>query len=206
MYSISDIQFSTEIEPIFRKVFIRKYPFGRPFSPSIAVRAITYPIFESPEPPFLEALIKAASLEGDKGCYLTLYWQSEGEPNHCYIPFSELIEGFTSSTMGKGIEKTLNMTIIPEYTLFSEQGKWGLMVSDEHHGMLGGSSKFIQVFHEKLPNFENQVYDFLEVMQNLKPDGSYKKLDWLLEMLTHVYGEDEGNKILEKMNKRISNN
>lgn len=152
MYSLDDIEFKAKVEPILRKVFVVDNPFGEPFSSDIINRKIIYPIYNYPEQNLLEALIKAASIEGDKSCYLSTFWQSKGQPNHCHILFSELVDGFVSPSLGKGIEEKLNMCIIPDYVIFSEQGRWGLLVSDEHHGMLGGSSKFIQVLSEYISN------------------------------------------------------
>lgn len=202
MYSLDDIEFQTKVEPILRKVFAVDNPFGEPFSSGITHRKILYPIYNYPEQNLLEALIEAASIEGDKGCYLSTFWKSEGQPNHCYVPFSELVDGFATPSLGKGIEERLNMYIIPDYIIFSEQGRWGLMVSDEHHGMLGGSSKFIQILSDYISNIDDQVYDFLREMKDLKIDGSSKKLNWLLQMLTHVYGRENAVKIIEKVEKK----
>ena len=203
MYSLSDTEFTAKVEPTLKKVFCSFNPFGKPFSSNITNRKIIYPLYNYPEKLFLEILIQAGANEGDTGCYLKVFWESKGHPSNCYIPFSELIEGFASPSMGKGIEERLNMCIFSDYVLFSERGKWGLIVSDTHHGLLGGSCPFIQLFEEILPDFDNQVYDFLEVMQDLKSDGSYQKLDWFSPMLVHVYGEDEANKMLEKMEQRL---
>jgi len=199
MYSLNDVEFNTKIEPILNKVFVADNPFGEPFSSDITTRKIVYPIYDYPEHNLLEALIEAASKEGDMGCYLSLFWHSEGQPNHCYIPFSELIDGFASPSLGKGIAERLNMCVFPGYVLFSEQGKWGLMVSDEHHGLLGGSSEFVRIFSEYISDIDRQVYNFLEVMQDLKTDGSRKKLNWLLQMLSHIYGREDAVKMIEKV-------
>jgi hypothetical protein len=203
MYSLDDAEFYTTVEPILRKVFVVDNPFGEPFSPDIATRKIVYPIYDYPNRNLLEALIKAASTEGDSGCYLSLFWQSEGQPNHCYVPFSELVEGFATPSFGKGIAERLNMCIFPGYILFSEQGRWGLMVSDERHGLLGDSSEFIRIFSEHVPNIDRQVYDFLEVMQDVRTDGSRKKLNWLLQMLSHVYGRENAVKIIKKVEEKL---
>ena len=104
MYSLDDLEFQIKVEPILRKVFVVDNPFEEAFSTDITSRKIIYPIYNYPEQNLLEALIKAASVEG-AGCYLSLFWQSKGQPNHCYVPFSELVEGFASPSFGKGIEE-----------------------------------------------------------------------------------------------------
>ena len=91
------------------------------------------------------------------------------------------------------------MCVTPGYILFSEQGKWGLMVSDEHHGLLGGSSEFMRIFSEHTPDIDRQVYDFLEVMHDVRTDGSRKKLNWLLQILSHVYGRENALDMIEKV-------
>jgi hypothetical protein len=203
MYALTEEQYEIEAEPIFQQIFVKVDAFNKPFFPKIIARRIVYPLDNYLEQPFLEALIEAATKVGDIGCYLSVLWQFEGQPNNCYIPLSELLEGYTSPLSEKTIEGRLNMCIIPEYILYSAQGKWGLIVSDEHHGMLGGSSEFIEVFYKYLPNLDNQVYDFLERMQDLRPDGSYKKIGWLSDMLSHVYGQESAEKMLKEMEQRL---
>ncbi|MCU0536388.1 MAG: hypothetical protein MUD14_21075 [Hydrococcus sp. Prado102] len=198
MHVLTEAQYKLEAEPILRKIFINDYPFGQPFSPNIIARRVIYPCYNL-EQPFLEALTEAATKQGDIGCYLSVFWQFESQFSDCYILLSELFEGFISPIPEKRIEIKLDMLIIPEYILYSAQGKWGLMISDEHHGLLGGSSEFIEVFYKFLPDFDNQAYNFLERMQDLKPDGSFKKLDWLSGMLAHVYGQEAAKKMLQEM-------
>lgn len=203
MYSLNNAEYYQKVEPIFKKVFIKSDDCGQPFSCNISRRVIIYPIFVHPKSIFLEAIIQAGSIERDVGCYLTVFWKSFEQPNHCYIPFSQLLSFAEDSE--ERIEKQLNMFIFPTYVLFSEQGKWGLIVSDTHHGILGGSSGFIELFSKLIPDLDNQVYDFLEDMQDLRTDGSYKKLNWLSGMLIHVYGEKKAHQILEEIEQKIHN-
>ncbi|MGK7874025.1 MAG: hypothetical protein AB4426_12145 [Xenococcaceae cyanobacterium] len=196
MHTLSEAQYQAEAEPILRRVFVNDDPFEEPFSPNITGRIIIYPCYNYLETPLIDALIAAASSLGDTSCYLTQLWRDEKEPNHCYIPLLQLHEFYCcSSGNNKLIEK---IKLLSEYVIYSGQGKWGLMVSHEHHGMLGGSPEFIEAVYQVIPDLDRQVYDFLKNFQLSKAAGMRLTLEWLPELLTHVYGIDAAEKMLRE--------
>ncbi|EAZ93956.1 hypothetical protein CY0110_19212 [Crocosphaera chwakensis CCY0110] len=77
------------------------------------------------------------------------------------------------------------------------------MTTEEHYGLLGGSLDFIEEIKTYVPNLDQQVYGCLERLRLLLvsterkyPDVTINK--WVPELLTHVYGQQEAEKILQK--------
>lgn len=200
MYTLSDEQFQQKIEPILRKVFVNNDPFDTPFSPNIISKMILYPCEIDLDHSLLNAIIKAASREGDSGCYLSQLWQfGDNYYYHCYIPLPELINFYTQPLEGeRSIKAQLRIQMNPEYVLFSEHGTWGLMVSHEYHGLLGGSIKFMKTICEELTSLGEQVYNWLNLLRWFQKQSSNTTLDWLPGLLAHVYDEGVAQRIIEK--------
>jgi len=197
MYPLSEEQYRLEAEPILRQIFIHDDPFGDPFSTNITERVILYRCETYLETPLLDALIAGASILGDTGCYLTQTWRNNNEVGHCYIPLSELRSGFDS--FDEHIEVLLGTQLGSEYVLYSPQGKWGFMLSHEHHGMLGGTSEFMACVRQLVPDLDKQVYDFLDTLGYYKfMMPNHVTLNWLPGLLSHVYGEETAKKMLEE--------
>jgi len=72
------------------------------------------------------------------------------------------------------------------------------MVSHEHHGILGGSPEFIEKIHEVVPDLYEQVNLFLDRFQYFKAYGLNPKLGWLPGLLTHVYGQETAERMLQE--------
>jgi len=196
MYTLSEEQYHLEAEPILRQIFVNDRTINKPFSTNITERVILYPCDEYLETPLLDALIAGASILGDTGCYLTQTWRNKNEVGHCYIPLSELRFGFDS--FDEHIEVLLGTQLGPEYVLYSSQGKWGFMLSIEHHGLLGGTSEFMECVRQLVPDLDKQVDDFLDSQADEKFAIPTANLSWLPGLLSHVYGEETAKKMLEE--------
>jgi hypothetical protein len=202
MYTLSEDEFHQEAEPALRQVFVSDDPFDEPFSPNVTVRRIVYPCFEYIEPPLIDALIAAAINVGDPGCYLYNLWTGKEDLRHCYIPFSE----FSAAYQGTGdindlIGQKLGMIPDSENILYSPTGKWGIIVSHEHHGMLGGVAEFIEDIHCSIPELDEQVYNFIEERLINRDTGTFSTvvLRWLPGLLVHVYGQTKAEEMLQKI-------
>jgi len=197
MYGLTEAEYKVQAEPMLRKIFANDDPFRETFSPNIIERVIVYPCDIDIEPPLLDGLIAAASSIGDKGCYLTQLILFDGHVKHCYILLEELSNGSFLKHQ-KRIEAGIDMIFYPEYVMYSERGLWGVMVSHEHHGMLGGSPEFIEKIHELVPDLYSQVNLFLDRFQYFKAYGLNPKLGWLPGLLTHVYGQEAAERMLQE--------
>jgi hypothetical protein len=92
------------------------------------------------------------------------------------------------------------MNMSSEYALYSSAGNWGLIACHEYHGVLGSSPKFMEVVKKKLPNLDRQALIWLNYLQQEKVRGKAPRLlEWLPKLLTHVYGQEEAQKLLKKI-------
>ncbi len=196
MRVLTEAEFRVEAEPILRRIFSNDDPFEQPFTPNVPARKIIYEYFYQIEPPLIEAIVAAASSVEDKGFYFSALWRLKDkvteEPYHWYIPFSEI------STYIAGSDEVFGAALHVENVLYSPQGKWGVMMSHEHHGLLGGSQEFMAEVCRLVPNLEQQVFGFLEYWQYWKNQPNSIRADWLPELLTQVYGQETAKKMLQE--------
>lgn len=205
MYTLTDKQFQEDAEPIFRKIFVNDDPFEAPFSSEIVSKMMLFPIWTDLESSFLQSLSKAAFREGDLGCYLSRLIEYDDCYNHCYIPLSELLKFYISpSDNEKSIREQKQIILYPEYAIFSEQGKWGLLVA-EHCGVLGGSHQFIEAMRANLPNLDQQIYSWLSWLKlekircnELYVGGQMPKYSWAEKLLVHLYGQESAKEMIIK--------
>jgi hypothetical protein len=207
MYTLTETQYSLEAEPMLRKVFINDNPYNQPFSEKVTARIIIYPCKYSIEKALpIQALIDAAAMLGDTACYISVLMAAPDELRHCYIPLSELLEGYDGIP---GSEKLIGARLgIDPYemytTIYSAQGKWGIMTTDESHGILGGSQEFINEIRKAVPNLDNQVYGFLKrlrwYLENVGMGSDISQNEWLLVLLAHIYGQDQAEKLIQDVN------
>lgn len=196
MRVLSKAEFITEAEPSLRQVFVNDDAFDQPFSPNVVARRIIYLCSVYIRSPLIDAIVAATSNLGDTGCYIYDLWVREEQ--HCYIPFSEFSAVyFGIEICDKSIKRKLGLSLSIENILYSPRGKWGVIISHEHHGMLGGSAQFIEDIRQAIPDLERQVYNFIEERLRRTEIGKIPTvvLSWLPELLLHVYGQTTAEKI-----------
>ncbi|MGL5806027.1 MAG: hypothetical protein ACRC11_11400 [Xenococcaceae cyanobacterium] len=215
-------EFDLKVKPIFNQVFLYDNAFYEPFSPSIVKRTIIYPCNSWVESPLIDAIISIAQSLGDNACYFSelpissyfppysaeIYSKCPNEPSKdlemtAYFSLDEFLRIYTGKEEKDGDERAnLKINICPiEFALYSATGKWGVMISEEHFGILGGSIEFIAQIRLKIPDLELQVYEFLDYLSALiggtkikPPEVTRNK--WLLPLLNHVYGQEKAEEIL----------
>ena len=204
MYTLTEAEFQQKAEPILRQVFDNDDAFGQPFSPLITKRKIIYPCngsFDESIP--LEVLVSAALAVGDEGCYISSLYRSEELPNHCFISLAEMLKGYSGcESPEENIDHLIGIRLgIDIYGLdsvvYSSQGLWGIMMSHERHGLLGGTPEFMDIIEASVPNLNTQVYGWFERFQDFKASWE-PTLDWLPTILTHVYGRDVAQAMLQE--------
>ncbi|MBW4497539.1 MAG: hypothetical protein KME26_31630 [Oscillatoria princeps RMCB-10] len=200
MHTLSQTEFRLEAEPALRQVFVNDDAFDEPFSPNVVARRIVYPCFQYIEPPLINAIVDAASTVGDAGCYIYDIWAVERQ--HYYISLSEFPETYPGIPSAKANRRNnLGMSLELENTLYLPTGKWGIMISHERHGMLGGTVEFMQCIQQAIPDIDRQVYNFIEERLRRPETGKFGPavLRLLPGMLFHVYGQTAAEKILQEI-------
>ena len=201
MQILTESQYQTEAKSLFNKVFNSDDAFERPFSLHIKKKVILYPCETYLDKSLLNGLISAASDLKDTGCYLKRSWQDEENPNYFYIPLSELIKAYEGTLVNNSLNKVkLDIDLWIDYSIFSTSGNWGLLVFHERHGLLGGSSNFINKVKEFVPDLDDQVYFFIQKIQSINQHIPNATLEWISELFTHIYGEEVAFTLLKETN------
>jgi hypothetical protein len=193
MYTLTEVQYRLESEPLLRKVFIKDDSFDSPFMSEVKSRRIIFDYHYLLNPPLTDAISSAGLKLGDKGCYISSLWRpgpeygEPKEPYHWYLSWSEFelyYEGYLDNTFG-------------EHVLYSPQGKWGVMISHEHYGLLGGTADFVEEVSRNFPELDHQVYEFLEYFRDFKANYEQATLGWIPEVLSNVYGDKKTKDMLQ---------
>lgn len=85
---------------------------------------------------------------------------------------------------------------IIENVLYSPNGEWGIVSSDEFHCVIGGSSEFIGSLEQEIPDLDQHVAKFLEHWKSYKNMNSQLNIDWMKLLMVHVFGEIDGKQKL----------
>ncbi|MBD1894036.1 hypothetical protein [Coleofasciculus sp. FACHB-129] len=195
MLILTEAEFRESAESSLRLVFLNDDPFNQRFAPDVPARRIIYEYFYRIEPPLLDAVVAAASRVGDTGCYLSNLWRNKEQPehpNHWYIHFSEISAYIAADG------KVFNNALTSENVLYSPQGKWGVMMSHEHHGLLAGTHEFMEEICRLIPDLDRQVYGFLDYWKYWYSQGNSADVTWLPGLLTQIYGRETAKTMLRE--------
>lgn len=132
---------AAKAEPAFGAVFASNDPFGTPFQPSVAQKALLYPVNNELEEGQFEALALAAAVIGEAEAYYLNPYVVEDYP----ISFEFSLGDYTSYA------GAMSVCWILEAAVFSRAGTWGLLFSDEHHLVAGGPPEFMEALLERFP-------------------------------------------------------
>jgi hypothetical protein len=211
MHTLTKEEFTLKVEPILRQVFVGNND-TEPFLPHIEDRLLLYfPLGGDTEEnnerenKIFEAIAEAAKSVGNTGCYFVIGWGwewSEYATNRCaYISISELKEAFVPSSIGRN-KMIWNQLDIEEefigFCLCSISGEWGLLKTIDDHAFLGGSFKFMQAVRDYFPDIEKEVLEYLHDLRLELIDIEKIDLTWSRQLLTHVYGKEEAEKLLKE--------
>lgn len=164
--------------PARNRIFASDDPYEEPFLAEVGPRALLFPMGYAQSGRELEALRAAARALGETTCYLQLYLFGEDEWPYWELDLSE-------SHPYAGIP------FIRENSLFSREGRWGMLVSDENHAVLAGEEAFVQTLVSGLdpPDLDAHALGFLAQWVELQA-ATGQGYDWLPVLLAHLYGEE----------------
>ena len=193
-------EFKEEAEPMLYRVFETIKPLEETFCAHITGRTIIYPYYNNIELPLTQAIISAAVSLEDVGCYLSNFYKEETQYQHCYVPLSEFIEGYLGPVNShKLIGYKLDFNpYFSEGAIYSATGKWGIRKCLDGFGILGGPQEFLAEIRQSVPDIDRQIYGYLKEIQKWKKlSPNALRIDWLPRLLTHVYGSEVAERILE---------
>lgn len=213
MHTLTKKEFLLNIEPILHQIFVGNDEDTEPFLPQIEDRLLLYfPLGGDikknnyTENRLFEAIAEAAKFVSDTGCYFVVGWGwlkcgAEGNRS-AYIPRSELKEAFVPSSI-TGRDKIIwNQLDIEDcfvdFCLCSTNGDWGLLKTIDDYAFLGGNAEFMQAVKSCFPDVEKEVLEFLHDFKLAQKSGEQIDLNWLNQILTHVYGQEKADKLLKE--------
>lgn len=205
MRTLTESEYQLEAEPFLRQIFIHDDAFRQPFASSVADRLIVFPYQYAIAPPLTEAIVAAASSLGETDCYFSMLWRwldpqhtRAIEPSHWQISLPEFHAAYVGDEQNLPLIASQQSSFdMLEGAIYSCQGTWGIMITHESFGLLGGRSEFIQAVRSCMPNLDQQVLEFLqsikECQENSNQAGSF---EWVRSLLAHVYGAENLHSLL----------
>ena len=149
--------------PCFEQVFADDNPYGEPFTPEIERRMVLFPINRELEEGQFDALARAASALADDLFYFFTVERPWSEDQL----ESALQEQSTVEPMeGSGDQRWAipfdygaysDVGAIDVSALCSPSGRWGVLVSNDDHAVVGGSDTFIAHLLAQFPPTEEPV-------------------------------------------------
>lgn len=174
------------IKSYFCKIFKTNNPFGQMFQQDVTSRLLIYPT----DGTYLDdlqfnALLETVKVIGESGFYIS---EVEAEPdpfilkndNEIYHPAHWICDFPTN------FDEYRDLTIVLDNALFSREGKWGMLISNEGHAVLGGTVEFINQYKKLYPSWSNCFIEF-EKMCNYNRNKYNTDLYWYDDLVKHLF-------------------
>ena len=173
---LTEAEFQLDVQPLLQTLFQSLDPYGQPFLPAIRQRRIIYEYWYAMEEPFFSVMRDGAALLGEQGFYMSFLGpppeEQRHQPYHYYFNFSE-------HTAYDNAASCLQNVIV------SERGSWGILGSDEHFGLLGGTPRFMAYINTMYGHVSEQRAALIAAWEyNQQQYGS--DVTWLPALLEHM--------------------
>jgi hypothetical protein len=198
--------------PTLHRIFVQEDPFGQPFAPGVQERRLLYPVSTSLDGEaivLMRAILASAKLLGDHGVFISVPGRPPEKERrwvyHWNLDFSEM-EGYLLFDKGHFREhRDLHAISSLGHIVYSPAGQWAVMLCREDHALLGGSTRFFETLQGIIPGFDDllQIQEFLsDWKQKTTRKGANVSwiVTWVPALLTHVYGADTAQRLMEQAN------
>ncbi|MCH9608834.1 MAG: hypothetical protein S4CHLAM45_07460 [Chlamydiales bacterium] len=145
MKKVKKSPFSEYIRNIWKKLFLSNNPFKDVFSSLVKDRLLLYPThgYHLTEEQY-HALVGTIQEMGETAFYISEIeysgdFLSKGQHWLCALP---------------NYQEYKQIPLVLENTVYSEIGTFGLIISHEDHGLIGGKKEFIDAFKQRYPAWE----------------------------------------------------
>jgi hypothetical protein len=184
-----------EVEDIFRSVFEYNQHCKEFFITDKAeLKGILYPFCLELDVNDLKALRYAAESVGDNHFYLTV--------TDDVSLYKGKLETWIISLQNLRKASDFIQDVVPFHrAYYSPKRKWGIWVSMDDYGVIGGTEKFVKAFFNKL-NINNDVM----VNELIKDSIKYKTVnpDWTRNFLVRVFGKEKAEAYLSPYGLHVS--
>lgn len=161
------------LEKVLKKTFINYDPYRPVVSENLSVKAVIFPTdsYHLEEAQF-NALLAAVETRGDQRFYIS---EIECKPN----PFLDRCDHWVCQR--PTFEDYTRLPIGVWNAIYSPDGSWGLLLSDELHALLACDQSFWNEFSEHYPYSERDRAEFLKYWERYQKEDTYT--DWLQRFL-----------------------
>ena len=203
----------------FTRIFASANPFRPPFLPVVEKRALLYPL-EGCElyAEQFEALVAAARQVGETEMFISSV-ELLKDP-HDASQWDESRTHYRIDLNPEAYEEVMNSPLgLMRHAIYSVRSRWGLMVSEEMHALIGGPSAFVNALLGSLPPpIDLFRREGIEVDPSISPKMtsqeqmlrawvlSWKELhmigsriDWLPALVGSIVGLEQANVLLDEI-------
>jgi hypothetical protein len=172
--------------PARNRVFASDDPYEEPFLAEVGSRALLFPMGYAHSGRELDAIRAAAAALGETTCYLQLYLFGEDEWPYWQLDLADA-------------DPYAGIPFVHENSLFSRDGAWGLLVSDENHAVVAGDETFVETLVSGLdpPDLDAHALAFLAHYVELRASVG-RRYEWLPVLLAHLYGDERAAALIER--------
>ena len=187
---LTDAEFRQTAYPALHRLFVCDDPYDAPFAPDVSVRWILFPydfVLTWSNWPLQDVILNYAQRHAEVGFYYSILGRPTADGEHStaeggisvyrtwFVPFTELDAYERMSEPIKNI-------------IYSPGGRWGILCSDESHGLLGGDADLAPFLAPWTRALERQVHEFIDNWLGYHADYG-AEITWLPHLLRHVYGD-----------------
>ena len=166
-----------KIENLFNSVFLSKDPFGEMFRTEMDERLVLCPTngYYLSKNQF-DALMKVVKFIGEKEMIVSIV---ENESNS----FLDADHWVCKNSIN--YSQYIQLPLYLENSIYSQVGKWGILISHEEHAVIGGDKNFIIKFKEFYPQWNEGLKNFIDMWQYNKVNFN-SDVEWLSKFLKHI--------------------
>lgn len=180
MERVTEIEQILILQKVFNKVFKINDPFGEMFQDYVKERLILCPTngYCLDEDQYKALVETVASMGEAKICI------SEVESEDCFTSMRPNHWVVSTTTQYDGY---IRLPLVLENSIYSLDGKWGILISHEEHAVIGGTQEFITKFKETYKSWNKGISNFQEKWDYNKKHYD-SNLEWLPKFLSHING------------------
>lgn len=196
--NITETEKILEAEKAFFKIFKSNNPENQPFQSTIKEKCIISPVDYELCPDLFNSIADSAlTINERKGC-ITI---TEGLSNFNYREAHHWIVDMEEYPY-EILLKDEQWLAVAENAIYSLNGSWGIIISNDQFAIIGGSIEFMNNFRVKYRNLQNSIKEFFRYWK-LEQKTFNVDVSWIPSLIHHVYGKEKSSKIIKEYGKGI---
>jgi hypothetical protein len=188
MNALTEREFEVQAKKYFWTVFAGIDPYDEPFQPYVFPRLLLFPYRWQLDIPWINPLKKTMRFLGEEGFFVSALHRppadEQPQPYHWYVPITEM-------------DRYGSLVVSQVNAVYSINGTWGVICSDEDHAIIGGPELLIANIQEAVTDFDVRIKQFIDMWKYYHQKNGVS-IQWLFSMLSHIYGADVAKNILSQ--------